>query len=807
MTVSYNWLAEYLPVSIEPEKLSEILTSIGLEVESLTKYESIKGGLNGLVVGEVLSCEKHPDADKLKLTTVNVGGEKPLQIVCGAPNVTAGQKVIVATIGTRIYPTSGDPIDIKKAKIRGVESEGMICAEDEIGLSDHHGGIIILPAETIPCTKASEIFPSYEDFIYEIGLTPNRMDAMSHLGVAKDVCAYLSYHEKQSFSVKQPYPENFSADKSESGFTVSIENTSSCKRYTGILISDITVAESPQWLQQKLNAIGLRPINNIVDITNYILHETGQPLHAFDADQIKGNKVIVKNVAEGTLFRTLDDKERKLSEEDLMICNESEAMCIAGVYGGINSGVTNSTKNIFLESAYFEGGSIRKTSFRHGLRTDAASRFEKGVDISNTLNVLKRAALMIKEIVGGTIVGDVIDIYPSPAPKTSVVLTNAYLKKLSGKLYEQVDVKRILTGLGFELLAENIDELTLAVPFSKPDISIPADIVEEIMRIDGLDNIDIPSAITITPSIEKDKRKFSLREKASNYLVGLGFYEIFTNSISNSGFYNEDQLANSVKMMNSLSADLDILRPYMIQSGLQVIAHNINRKNNNLRLFEFGKTYAVSGQGQYTEKNHLSLYLSGNIQEKGWRSEAKRTDYYYIKGAVKNIFSLIGFNKVSFDSAAHEQLQEGTSIILQGKAVGHFGEVNAVLLKQFDIKHPVYYADIDWDLVLAQKETLVQYKEIPKFPFVNRDLALVVDKNVSYSQIEQIALSRKIGQLTSVALFDIFESEKLGKDKKSMALSFTFLDESKTLTDAEIDGFMQKIISGFEKDVQAEIRK
>lgn len=803
MTVSYNWLAEYLPVSIDPEKLSEILTSIGLEVESLTPYESIKGGLNDLVVGEVLSCEKHPDADKLKLTSVNVGGERSLQIVCGAPNVAAGQKVIVATVGTRIYPTAGDPIDIKRAKIRGVESEGMICAEDEIGLSDHHEGIKILPTETIPGTKVAALFSTYSDFIYEIGLTPNRMDAMSHLGVAKDVCAYLSYHEKKSYSVKLPYPESFKTDASDAGFSVSIENNNSCKRYTGVLINGIKVADSPQWLQDKLKAIGLRPINNIVDITNYILHETGQPLHAFDADYIKGKKVVVKNVAEGTLFKTLDDKERKLSDEDLMICNANEAMCIAGVYGGINSGVTNTTINVFLESAYFDGGSIRKTSFRHGLRTDAAARFEKGVDISNTLNVLKRAAGMIKEIAGGNIAGDVIDVYPNPATKTNVVLTNAYLKKLSGKSYEQADVKRILTGLGFEILSENADQLTLAVPFSKPDISIPADIVEEIMRIDGLDNIEIPSAITITPSIEKDKRKFALREKTSNYLAGQGFYEIFTNSISNSAFYDEKQLTGTVKMINSLSADLDILRPSMIHSGLQVISHNINRKNNNLRLFEFGKTYNAAAPGQYSEKNHLSLYLTGNTQEKGWRAEVKKADYFYLKGAVENLFKLIGLNKLKFEPTEPST----TSIILNGKTVGHFGEVSQALLKQFDIKHTVYHADIDWDLILEQKEKPVQYREIPKFPFVTRDLALVVDKNVSYSQIEQIALSRKIGQLSSVSLFDIFESEKLGKDKKSMALSFTFLDETKTLTDSEIDGFMQKIITGFEKDVQAEIRK
>ena len=490
MTISYKWLSEYLPVTVDPERLSRILTSIGLEVESMTKYEEAKGGLKGLLIGEVLSTEKHPNADKLTLTKVSIGNGEPLQIVCGAPNVAAGQKVVVAPVGTTIYPTTGDPLTMKVAKIRSVESYGMICAEDEIGLGTSHAGILVLPADAKVGTTAVEYFKPYEDWIYEIGLTPNRMDAMSHWGVARDVCAYLSHHDKKDIKPKLPTSNSFKADNTSLTIEVKVENEAACPRYSGVSIANVTIKESPKWLQQKLKAIGLRPINNIVDITNYIQHETGQPLHAFDADAITGKKVIVKNLPEGTTFVTLDEKERKLSAEDLMICNATEGMCIAGVFGGLHSGVTSATKNIFLESACFDAVTIRKTSFRHGLRTDAASRFEKGTDISATVNVLKRAAMLIKEIGGGEIASDIVDIYPQPKEKTQVAMKYHYLKKLSGKNYHPDTVKDILDSLGFEMLKEGIDELRVAVPYHKPDISLPADLVEEILRIDGLDNVD-----------------------------------------------------------------------------------------------------------------------------------------------------------------------------------------------------------------------------------------------------------------------------------------------------------------------------
>ncbi len=807
MTISYNWLSEYLPITLEPEKLSEILTSIGLEVESMEKAESIRGGLNGLVVGEVMTCIKHPDSDKLKLTTVNVGLPDFLNIVCGASNVAVGQKVIVAQIGTTIYPTIGDAIHIKKAKIRGVESQGMICAEDEIGVSDDHGGIIVLSEETIVGTTAKELYNPELDYIYEIGLTPNRMDAMSHLGVAKDVCAYLSYHHKETFSVKLPFNDTLNFNDLASNVEVHIENTDACLRYSGISILGVTISDSPDWLLKRIKSIGLKPINNIVDITNFILHETGQPLHAFDLDKITGKKVIVKTAVEHSVFKTLDEKERKLLATDLMICNEVEPMCIAGVFGGLESGIKNNTQNIFLESACFDKQSIRKTALKHDLRTDASARFEKGVDISNTLVVLKRAAQLIHEIAGGTISGSPIDVYPNPNPKTIIDFEFSFLKKLSGKKYEASDVKAILLALGFELLEETESQLKLAVPYSKPDISIPADVVEEIMRIDGLDNIEIPSTITISPSIEKNNRPFILKEKLANTFVGMGFYEIFTNSITNSAFYSEEQLKSGVKMINSLTSELDMLRLDMLPSGLQVIAHNINRKNHQLRLFEFGKTYFNNGENKYQEKNNLVIYVSATLESNNWQKNQQPADFYYLKSVVEQVLKIAEVKKVSTQKIEHADWKYGVELLIGKNKIGSIGEISTSTLKKFDIKHSVFFAEIDMDYVYSMKNKSVQYKELPKFPAVQRDLAVVVNKAITYAQLEKVANGQQIEQMTSISLFDIFESEKLGADKKSMALTFTFLDEAKTLTDKEIDEYIQKIMTGFEKQLQAEIRK
>jgi phenylalanyl-tRNA synthetase beta chain len=808
MIISYNWLSEYLPEIIEPEKLSKILTSIGLEVESLHKYEVVKGGLQGLVVGEVLTCEKHPDADKLKLTTVNIGTEEKLQIVCGAANVAAGQKVVVATIGATIYPVNGEPMTMKKAKIRGVESQGMICAEDEIGLGESHAGIMVLPAETLVGTTVAEYFKLADDFIFEIGLTPNRSDAMSHLGVARDVCAYLSHHNKKETIVKSPFKNNFKPDNQGLQMEVVIENAEACQRYAGVSIEGVTITESPNWLQQKLKSIGLRPINNIVDITNFILHETGQPLHAFDADAITGKKVIVKNLPEGAPFVTLDEKERKLFAEDLMICNEAAPMCIGGVYGGMHSGVTAATKNIFLESAWFNPITIRKTSLKHGLRTDAATRFEKGVDISNTVNVLKRAATLIKEIAGGLIASDIIDMYPNPKEKTEVALKYHYLKKLSGKNYHGDTIKNILHCLGFELIKEGDDEMRFKVPFSKTDISIGADIVEEIMRIDGLDNVEIPTVISIAPAVETLAHEAAYTEKVAEYLAGFGFHEIFTNSITNSAYYSDAVLGKTVKMINNLSEELNIMRPAMMETGLTSIAYNLNRKNNDLKFFEFGKTYSVSEAGKYTENNHLTIYVTGSKTDDSWKGKGEKADFYFIKAVFEKIMNVLGLKADAYTEAENPDLSNALQANIKNEKIAEIGLVSNSKLEHFDIKQPVFYADLNWDpLLKLNKKNSIQHKDVSKYPAVNRDLAIVVDKALPFEVVQKATASAKVNKLTSISLFDIFESEKIGAGKKSMAISFTFLDEEKTMTDKEIDSMMNKIIGAYEKELGAEIRK
>jgi phenylalanyl-tRNA synthetase beta chain len=809
MTISYNWLSDYLPVNIDPERLSKILTSIGLEVESLERYEAIKGGLAGLVIGEVLTCEKHPDADKLSVTTVNTGAAEPLQIVCGAPNVAAGQKVVVATIGATIYPSTGEPLTMKKAKIRGVESHGMICAEDEIGMGTSHAGILVLPDAAVTGTAAADYFKPYTDHIFEIGLTPNRIDAMSHLGTARDVCAWLTHHDKQDSLVKSPFKNGFKIDNQGRQFKVVIENEAACARYAGVSITGVQVKESPAWLQNKLKAIGLRPLNNIVDITNFVLHETGQPLHAFDADMVPGDTIRVKNLEAGTPFITLDEKERKLDAADLMICDgESNPMCIGGVFGGLQSGVQNTTTNIFLESAWFSPTSIRKTSLRHGLRTDAATRFEKGVDISNTVHVLKRAALLIQEFAGGEIASDVIDVYPTPKAKTEVAIKFHYLKKLSGKNYHPDTVKKILQALGFELIKEGMDELWVAVPHSKPDISLPADIVEEIMRIDGLDNVEIPAAITISHSVETLAHEAAYKEKTANYLTGLGFNEIFTNSITNSGYYSSEVLATSVKMINSLSTELDVLRPAMLETGLECIAYNNNRKNNNLQFFEFGKIYGTTEAGKYSENNRLALFITGNARPQSWNGKAEKADFYYLKGICQKIGEVLGLSFGTFNTVVVNYLDAAATISIKNEEVATLGLVHSSLLQKFDIRQPVLFADFNWDRILQlNKKTKVQHRDIPKFPAVQRDLAIVVDKALVYEQVEKATAAARVSKLTSVNLFDVFESDKLGAGKKSMAISFTFLDEEKTLTDKEIDGMLNKIIAAYEKELSAEVRR
>ncbi|HSB92737.1 MAG TPA: phenylalanine--tRNA ligase subunit beta [Flavitalea sp.] len=808
MTISYNWLSEYLPVKLDPERLSKILTSIGLEVESLELFESIRGGLKGLVVGEVMSCEPHPNADKLKVTSINIGEPQNLQVVCGAANVAKGQKVVLAPVGATIYPAKGDSMTMKVARIRGVESYGMICAEDEIGVSHDHSGIMVLPSNLTPGTPAAEYFKPFTDYIFEIGLTPNRMDAMSHLGVARDVCAYLIHHDKKDLKIKSPFNNSFKPGTGTS-IKVVIENKEACRRYSGVSIKHVKVDTSPQWLQERLISIGQRPINNIVDITNFILHETGQPLHAFDITAIKGNTVLVKNLPEGTVFKSLDEKERKLSKDDLIICNgNSEPMCIAGVFGGIDSGVKPGTTEIFLESAWFNPVDIRKTSFRHNLRTEAATRFEKNIDISNTINVLKRAALLIKEIAGGVISSDVIDVYPAPKPKAQVTLKYHFLKKLSGKNYHPDTVRKILSALDFEIDKEGLDDIRVTVPFSKPDVSLPADIVEEVMRIDGLDNIEIPSAIMISPSVESDGYKHTYKEKIANFLAATGFNEIFTNSITNAAYFSEDQLSNAVRLLNNLSAVHNIMRPSMLVTGLEAVAYNINRRNYNIRFFEFGKTYNKTKENTYVEKEHLCIYLTGNLQEAGWKNSSAEADIYYLKGLLQRVLSILGADKIRFELSRETAVGQGLDIYMNQQLVGICGSLGKTELAKFDIKQPVFFADLYWETILASiRDLSIKFTELPRQLPVTRDLAMVVDASLKYEQVEQAINKAKIQKLSRVNLFDVFTSDKLGEGKKSMALNFTFLDEEKTLTDKEIDEMMSSIMDLLQQNVQAEIRK
>ncbi|HVZ25763.1 MAG TPA: phenylalanine--tRNA ligase subunit beta, partial [Sediminibacterium sp.] len=735
MTISYNWISAYLPIKIEPERLSLILTSIGLEVESLQVFERIPGSLQGLVIGEVLSCEQHPNADKLKLTKVNTGTGESLQIVCGAANVAMGQKVVVALVGTTIYPISGDPVTLKAAKIRGIESQGMICAEDEIGLGPSHAGILVLPGDTPVGMPAADYFNPYHDWVYEIGLTPNRMDAMSHFGVARDVCAYITHHQ-EPVKPLSPLQETVTSANKSLQIPVTIKNIQACRRYCGLTISGVRVAESPQWLQDRLAAVGIRAINNIVDITNFVLHETGQPLHAFDADAIKGREVIIQNLPAGTAFVTLDGKERKLSADDLMICNDREPMCMAGVFGGLHSGVQDTTVNIFLESAWFDPVSVRKTSVRHDLRTEAATRFEKGVDIAQTLPALHRAAGLICEIAGGVVSSDTVDVYPAPEPRTEVALRYHYLKKLSGKNYHIDAVKRILTSLGFEILRENLDEIRLAVPYSKPDIRLPADIVEEILRIDGLDNVAIPTTITISPATDNSRLKESLRNKLADYLTGLGFTEILTNSITNSAYFSTEVLTHTVRMINNLSEELNVLRPSMLETGLEAIAYNLNRKNQHLCFFEFGKTYHTPGPGIYREAEHLCLYVTGDAVEAGWRNKRIEQDLFRLKGIAAALLETAGLTAPLLvpDSNGQPVLE----LVWHKQSLGVLKAVEPSSLKKFDIRQPVYMLDISFEAVLKAAETLtIRYREVNRFPVVQRDLALVVDRSLAYHAIEK----------------------------------------------------------------------
>lgn len=807
MTISYNWLAQYLPVKLSPEKLSDILTAIGLEVEHLEEYEEVKGSLRGLVIGKVLEVRPHPNADRLKITEVDTGGSHPLQIVCGAPNVAAGQKVVVAGVGTTIYPLGGEPVAMKAARIRGEESLGMICGADEIGLGSGHEGILVLREDAVPGTPAAAYFKPETDWTYEIGLTPNRMDATSHLGVARDVCAWLSSRQEEPVLVNYPEADFFRADNHRVVYRVKVENEAACPRYAGVSLTDITVAESPDWLKKRLASVGVRPINNVVDITNFVLHECGQPLHAFDGDALSGDEILIKNLPEGTPFVTLDGKTRRLRAEDLMICDAKGGICIAGVFGGLHSGVTPKTTRLFLESACFDRVSIRRTSFRHDLRTDAAMRFEKGVDISGVQFALKRAVNLMKELCGAQVSSDIIDVYPHPRPQTIIALKYDYLRKLSGKPYEAKRARSILESLGFETIEQDASGLQVAVPYHKSDMAVPADLVEEVMRIDGYDEVAIPTHISMAPSSVHRPDGESLKNKAAGYLVANGFYEIFTNSITNGRYYDSGQSSGLVRLMNSLNSELDVMRPDMLETGLEAVAYNLNHKQTDLLLFEFGKIYRKSGD-RYEEKEMLALFLTGNKLPENWIQPLAATDSYFLKGHLQNVFALLGAAAPAMAPAEAGSLEAAQHIFLEGEPLGECGRVPRKTAAAFGIRQPVWYAVLSWDsLVQRLTDKPVRYRGVSRYPAVRRDLALILDESVPFASVEKTARSLNSRILESVNLFDVFKSPKLGEDKKSYAVSFTFVHPEKTLTDKEIDRVMQKLSGSFERELQAEIRK
>ena len=799
MVISYQWLLEYLPQPIPVEEISRILTSIGLEVEAVDKAEAVKGGLEGLVIGEVLTCIPHPDADKLKVTTVNTGSGEPLNIVCGAPNVAAGQKVVVATVGTTVHPSAGESFLIKKAKIRGVESAGMLCAEDEIGLGESHAGIMVLPEDAVVGTPASTYFNIPEsDFAIHIGLTPNRSDANSHIGVAKDVCAYLTHHTGEKHTVKLPGISLPSIGTRQAQVSVNIVSPEACPRYMGISVCGVKVGPSPEWLQRRLQTIGVRSISNIVDITNYILHAYGQPLHAFDAEKIAGNTINVQFEPQGTKFITLDGKEQTLQATDLMICDAEKALGIAGVFGGAGSGITDATTEVFIESAYFNPKFIRRTSLFHGLRTDAATHFEKGVDINNLEPALTHAAALMVELGGGTIASPVTDVYPAPFQPVEFTVTYNYISKIAGKAYAPEAIQQLLTALGFEVSAEDKDSIRVKVPSNKTDVLQPADIVEEILRMDGLDNVAIPERLNISlvRALPNDRTE---REKAATQLCGSGFQEIITNSIVNSKYYPER--TDLVKMLNSLSSELDVMRPSMLESGLEVIAYNINRKNGDLLLFEMGNIYRQE-DNKYIQEPQLALFATGYTQDASWNNKPVKADIYFLKGIVQNLLQAGGVKNTQLSVDEHS-----ISWKWKNQLLIQIMNIPAARLQAFDIKTEVSFAIIQWDLwmkaVTAQQ---IKYTEVPKFPAVQRDLAIVLDKSVAYDQVQRVTDKLKLQGLQSYGLFDVFESDKLGAGKKSLALNYTFQLQDRTLTDEETEALMARLVTAYQKDLGAQIR-
>ncbi|MFS2188631.1 phenylalanine--tRNA ligase subunit beta [Mucilaginibacter sp. Mucisp84] len=799
MKISYNWLKEFIDTDKTPQEISIILTGTGLEVESLEKVQAVPGGLEGLVIGYVKECVDHANSDHLHVTKVDIGGAEDLQIVCGAANVAAGQKVVVAVVGTTVYPTGGEPFAIKKSKIRGEESYGMICAEDEIGLGSSHAGIMVLPDDAPIGTPAKEYFKLNDDYMYEIGLTPNRADAASHLGTARDIAAFLK------IGINKPDVGAFKVNNTSRVIEVIVENEQASPRYSGLTISGVEVKESPQWLKERLAVIGVRAINNIVDVTNYVLHELGQPLHAFDADEITGDKVLVKNYAEGTVFKTLDDVDRKLSADDLMIGNAEEPMCIAGVFGGAKSGVKESTKNIFLESAYFNPVSVRKTSKRHGLKTDASFRFERGTDPDMTVFALKRAALLIQQVAGGEISSEISDHYPAPVAPFAVEITYNTIDKLIGKKIGHDEIKGIITALDIKIVNETADSLSLQVPPYRVDVTRDVDVVEEILRIYGYNNIEIPTQIRASLNNSIRPEKDTVQNQLSDLLSANGFNEILANSLTKSAY--SDNLDTAVKILNPLSSDLDVMRQTLLYSGLEAVAYNQNRRSSDLKFYEFGKVYSVKDD-KYIETQRFSIFITGANTAEQWNQKSKPVSFYNIKAVVDGVLQRLSISNFTVEDATCKKMSFGIQYMLNGKQLVKFGSVAAASLKKADVDKEVFYADFNFDLVLAAiRKNKIVYQEVSKFPAVRRDLSMLIDQSVSFGQLKQIAQRTERKLLKEVDVFDVYQGDKLPAGKKSYALSFIIQDLEKTLTDKAIDSIMQKLIYNLGKEAGAEIRK
>ncbi len=804
MKISYTWLKDYIKISDDPESLGKQLTGTGLEVESIESYEEVEGNLEGLVVGEVISSEKHPNADKLKVTKVDIGGDESLPIVCGAPNVEAGQKVVVAPIGTTLNHIKGESFRIKKTKIRGEVSEGMICAEDEIGLGEDHSGIIVLDPATPVGKRAAEHFSPYSDKVYEIGLTPNRADATSHIGVARDIRAITG--EK----VILPSVDDFKADNHDLPIEVIVKNTEACPRYSGVTIKDVSIQESPRWLKNKLRSIGLSPINNVVDITNFVLHEFGQPLHAFDADKITGNKVIIDTLPSGSKFITLDESERELLDTDLMICNAKDGMCIAGVFGGIKSGVTEHSRNIFLESAYFSPDYIRRTAHYHELKTDASFRFERGTDPEITVHALKRAAVLIKELAGGTISSEVVDVYPEKLQPFKVKVSYAHIDRLIGKHIPADEIIRILNLLDIEVKDETKKGFMAIVPQYRVDVYREADVIEEILRIYGYDNIEIPNNISSGYLAEfplKDRDK--VQSKISDLLSSIGFTEIMTNSFTTQKYATAipaSNKADDVEILNRLSEDLGVLRQTLLFTGLEVIAYNISHKQKNLKLFELGKSYAKK-KGKYLEYSQLSMFMTGDSEAENWRSQTKAIEFHDLYEVIQKILHKFNIHDPESNFIQDEIIKEGVSLSINGKKLVTFGWLTEKVLEQANVKQDVLYGIVDWDFFFELTTTEISFEPVSKYPEVRRDLSLVIDKSVAFNDILKIVKKNENKLVRNINVFDFYEGEKIDNNKKAYALSFTLQDKSRTLSDKVIDKTMNHLIMLFENELGAIIRK